>query len=122
MEEKTIWERIAEALLDSKIETYPPATKNGECTSRYVVVKANGSSQAGTYSSEYHYYTLLLYVPQNEYTSLERFKAEVKEIMHNKLFPMLMPTGLETPDFFDDTYNAHMVSIQYRNNVRNKDL
>lgn len=122
VEEKTIWQRIMDAMKEHNIKAYPPATKEGECTHEYVVVKQDGSSQYQNLSSEAHYYTLLLYVPRHKYVLLEKFKKEIKEIMAVDLYPLLMPTGLETPDFFDDTFKAHMVSIQYRNNVRNTHL
>lgn len=122
VEEKTVWERIIDAMKAHSVEAYPPATKKGECIHEYVVIKQDGSSQYQSFSTEAHYYTLLLYVPQHKYASLERFKKEVKEIVATDLYPLLMPTGLETPDFFDDTFKAHMVSVQYRNNVRNTHL
>lgn len=120
--EKTVWEQIFDALQRSGYEVYPPALKSGECLSEYIVVKGDGSSQTGTYSSETAYYTVMLYVPKNEYTRLLRFKKEVKDVFARELYPMLIPTGQETPDFFDDTVKAHMVSLTYRNSVRNSHL
>lgn len=122
VEKKTVWERIMDVMNAHNIEAYPPANKRGECKKEYVVVKQDGSSQYQDFSTEVHYYTFLLYVPQHQYASLEKFKQRIKELIASELFPMLMPTGLETPDYFDDTFKAHMVSIQYRNNVRNKHL
>lgn len=119
---QTVWEKIVDAISNHNIEVYPPATKKGECKKEYVVVKQDGSSQYQDFSSEAHYYTLLLYVPQFEYASLEKFKEEVKAIVATDLYPVLMPTGNETPDYYDETFKAHMVSIMYRNNVRNKQL
>ena len=122
MSSKIIWRTIAHALIESGFEVYPPATKNGECKSKYIVVKTAGSTQLSNYSTEQHFYNILLYVPQNEYDELEEFKNEVVKAINEKLFPLLMPTGQEQPDFFDDSYKAHVISIQYRNNVRNKYL
>ena len=122
VEVKTVWERIMDVMIANDIEAYPPASKKGECTHEYVVVKQDGGSQYQNFSTEAHYYTLLLYVPQHKYASLEKFKAKVKEVVATNLYPLLMPTGLETPDFFDDTFKAHMVSVQYRNNARNAQL
>lgn len=120
--EKTVWELIADALKDHDIEVYPPALKIGECKKEYVVVKTDGSAQIGDFSSQWRYYTVMLYVPKNQYTRLERFKKIVKEIIAADLYPMILPTGQETPDFYDDTVNAHMVSMTYRNSVRNPQL
>ena len=121
-EAKTVWELISETLQRHDIEIYPPATKHGECNKEYVVVKGDGSSQIGALSSEVRYYTFMLYVPKNKYNQLEKFKQVVKSIVATDLNPMLMPTGQETPDFYDDTVKAHMVSITYRNSVRNSQL
>lgn len=120
--EKTVWELISQALTSHNIEVYPPALKTGECKKEYVVVKADGSSQIGGFSSESRYYTFMVYVPKDQYTQLERFKKVVKDIIATDLYPMLMPTGQETPDFYDDTVKAHMVSVTYRNSVRNSQL
>lgn len=120
--EKTVWERIFDALSSHGIEVYPPANKTGECKAEYVVVKNDGAAQKGTFSTQVNYYTVMLYVPANKYTRLERFKAEVKAIFSTDLYPMLMPTGQETPDFYDDGVKAHMVSILYRVNIREKHL
>ena len=120
--EKTVWECISEALRLHQIDVYPPATKVGECKKEYVVVKGDGSSQIGSLSSQSNYYTIMMYVPKNKYTQLERYKKIVKEIVAADLYPMLMPTGQETPDFYDDTVKAHMVSITYRNSIRNSQL
>lgn len=116
----SVWDIVQKTLVDNGIDTYAPAQKSGDCTSPYAVLKYDGGAQAKQFSSEYQYYTLLCYVPRDEYNKLKPFVNQCKEIMTNEpIFPMLMPTGTETPSFFDDTYNAHMVSVQYRNNVRN---
>lgn len=120
--DKTVWEQISQTLRGHNIDVYPPSTKVGECTKEYVVVKADGAAQIGSFSSQSVYYTFMLYVPRNAYNQLERFKRIVKDIVSVDLSPMLMPTGQETPDFYDDTVKAHMVSITYRNSVRNPQL
>lgn len=120
--EETVWEKIARALKKHSIDVYPPASKEGECKKKYVVLKQDGSSQIGSLSSQYVYYTFMLYVPKNKYTELERFKSEVCEILAKEVFPLVMPTGSETPDFYDDTVKAHMSSMMYRASKRNKHL
>ena len=119
---KTLWEIISETLQAKEIDVHPPATKTGECKSNYVVVKNDGSSQISDFSSQQDYYTFMLYVPKDRYTDLSRFKSTVKEAIASNLYPVLMPTGLETPDFYDDTVKAHMVSVTYRANRRNTHL
>lgn len=121
-DDKTAVEAIILVLKENGIEVYPPATKTGECKNNYVVVKKSGASQIGDLSSEVHYIDVMCYVPWNKYTNLERFKKQVKEIIHNNLYPRLMETGSETNDYYDESYKAHMVSFMLRNNVRNKYL
>ena len=119
----TVWDIVQKALIDAKIDTYAPGQKKGDCKAPYVVLKDDGAARVSGYSSEYHYYTTLCYVPKDDYFNLLPFVARVKAAMAEEpIFPMLMPTGTETPSFFDDTFNAHMISVQYRNNVRNTHL
>lgn len=118
----TQFERIFKTLKEHGIDIYPPSTKKGECLSPYTVLKYDGSSQIEDYSSEYHYYTFMFYVPKDRYTDLEKYRNEVKKILDENLYPMLMPTASDTPDFYDDTVKAHMSSSMYRNSVRNKHL
>ena len=122
MDGKTIWELAMDAFNETDIEIYPPATKNGECKKPYVVLKTEGSTQIPGYSSEYHYYSFLCYVPQNQYSELEKLKSKVKKVLSDKMYPILMPTGEESQSFFDSSVRAHMSYIMYRNNVRNKHL
>lgn len=58
MDDKTVWERIADALIAHGYDVYPPAIKDGECKSEYIVIKQDGSSQYSDLSSEADYYTL----------------------------------------------------------------
>lgn len=118
---ETVWEIVFKELKEH-FDVYPPATKKGECTKRYAVLKKSGTNRVTGLSSKQSYYEVLLYVPRNKYHELEKFKVEVEKVISENLFPMLMPTGYEQPDFFDDEVKAHMTSIQYRNNVRDKHL
>lgn len=116
---KTMWERISDHLIENGVDVYAPATHKGECRKEYVVLKDDGASKYGTFSTAVHYYSVLCYVPRDRRTDLERLVNKCKEIMNN-MSPMIMPTGLETPEFYDDSIKAHMISIQYRNYVRNR--
>lgn len=118
----SVWEMIFDVLNENGIEVYPPATKDGECLNNYVVVKQDGSSQTGDFSSETVYYQFMLYVPKNKYDKLGDFEEEVKDVLNMKLYPLLMPTGSKMTDYYDDSVKAHMRSFIYRNNVRNKYL
>ena len=116
---KSIWQMIADKLIENGIDVYPPATHQGECLSKYVVLKEDGASQFQQFSTKIRYYTLLCYVPKNSYTELSSYTQQCRNIMA-QIAPLIMPTGYETPDFYDDSIKGHMTSIQYRNYVRDE--
>ena len=117
----SVYEKAYDALEDSKIKVYPPATKHGECTEPYVVLKDNGKSKARTFSSQFALIDMMCYVPGDRYTDLESFVYKCKEVMQG-VYPMLMPTGLETPSFYDDSVKAWMISVEYRNSQRARNI
>lgn len=117
---KNVWELTSDALTEAGIDNYPPGIKKGTCKSKYVVFKQGGGSQIGSISSEVVYYVFMLYVPQNEYSSLSDFEEKVKGVLKEKMYPTLIPTGSKQTDYFDDNIDAHMRSFTYRNSVRNQ--
>ena len=120
--EKTLWEIIADTYIEKGIMCYPPAGKSGECKEEYIILKQAGSVQVENYSSEWVYYMFMLHVPKEKYNELERFEERVKEIMFQKLYPMIKPTGLKDNDFYNDNVNAHVRSFTVRATKRNKML
>lgn len=118
--EKTVWENIMDVLKMNGFEVYPPATKKGECTKKYIVVKQDGASQINRYSSVRVYYRFLLYVPRNEYSELSKFEKEVKTVLDEQLYPLIKPSGQTETDFYDDNINGHLRVFLYQNNVRDK--
>lgn len=119
---KTIWELIQEKLEENHIKAYPPGAHKGECKENYVVIKQSGSMQIMDFSSEYVYYDFMIYVPLNKYNELDRFEKQVKKVIDENLYPLLVPTGSNTTDFLDDEKKAHMRSFMYRNAKRNRHL
>lgn len=111
------WKDIYDHLKSKGIDVYSPGQHEGECLSRYVVLKVGGVSQLGQFTSTVNSYDLLVYVPKNEYSELEVFVEQVKSIMR-ELEPMIKPQNIQTESFFDDRINGHMVSIMYSNNRR----
>lgn len=106
---------IYKHLSDNGIEVYSPAQKKGECTSPYVVLKDAGTIKVAGLSSTQTIYDVMCYVPKDRFTLLEKYVHQVKQIM-SKLQPMIMPLFIETASFYDDSVEAHMISVQYRNN------
>lgn len=89
-----------------------PSQHKGECIKEYIVIKQDGTVEASV-SSERPIYTIMCYVPQNNYSDLEMLVSKTKEKM-KKIFPLVMYVGNETPSYYDDTIKGHMVSFQYQ--------
>ncbi|MBR6604643.1 MAG: hypothetical protein IKK92_02025 [Prevotella sp.] len=108
------WQDIFLHLENAGFDVYSPATKAGECTSQYIVVKNDGSTRHAGISTDDDLYAVMCYVPKDSYSTLEPMVQAVKRAM-KELEPMILPYGSQTPSYYDDSYKAHMVSIQYKN-------
>lgn len=108
------WQDIFLHLKKAGFDVYSPSTKVGECTEEYIVVKNDGSSKHPTVSSDNDLYAVMCYVPKENYSRLEPMVQEVKKAMKG-LEPMILPYGSQTPSYYDDSYKAHMISIEYKN-------
>lgn len=111
------WQDIFKHLKKSGFEVYSPAVKIGDCKSEYIVVKNDGSSQLSSFSTDDDLYSIMCYVPKQAYSKLEPFVQKVKAAM-KELEPMIMPYGTQTSSYYDDSYKAHMVSIEYKNHKK----
>lgn len=115
--EDTRWKDIFSALDKAGFDVYPPGVKLGECTSEYLVVKNDGSSRHPLFSTDVDYYSVMCYVPKKRYSDLELLVQRVKAAMKD-LEPMIKAQGSQTPSYYDDSYKAHMVSIEYYNHKK----
>lgn len=114
MSSKGIWADIYIHLKGLGFEVYSPGQHKGEVLTNYVVVANSGTLQLNSFSSTQTLYDLMCYVPKDRFSDLESFVNDVKEAMKS-LEPKLMPVYYETPAFFDEAINGHMISVQYRN-------
>lgn len=108
------WQDIFMHLKNAGFDVYSPGMKIGECTSEYLVVKNDGSSKHLSFSTDVDLYAVMCYVPKEKYSSLEPLVQRVKNSM-KELEPMIKPYGSQTPSYYDDSYKAHMISIEYKN-------
>jgi hypothetical protein len=108
------WQDIYLHLKKAGFDVYSPSTKVGECIKEYIVVKNDGSFKHPMVSSDNDLYAVMCYVPKENYSRLEPMVQEVKKAMKD-LEPMIMPYGSQTPSYYDDSYKAHMISIEYKN-------
>lgn len=117
----SVW-GIVQKLLEKygSLSVYPPATHDGECSKPYIVLKMDGSAQIPSYSSQYQYMRIMLYVPRNQYSKLDEYQKQIENIIAEKIFPLLIPTGQKESDYYDDNYKAHMRATLYRYVQRNK--
>lgn len=111
------WQDIFEHLKSKGYEVYPPGIKLGDCTSKYILVKTNGSAALNGISTDDYYYSVMCYVPKKRYSELDSFIFDVRMDM-KELEPMIMPVGTTSSSFYDDSYKAHMVSIEYKNHKK----
>ena len=108
------WQDIFVHLKKSGFDVYSPGIKTGECNSPYIVVKNDGSPKHAPFSTDTDFYAVMCYVPRDAYSGLEPMIQSVKKAM-KELEPMLFPYGTQTSSYYDDTYKAHMTSIEYKN-------
>lgn len=114
MEELTNpWTIIADAIQAKGIDVFPPAVHKGECKKPYVVLKQDGIGQVLDYSSERVYFRFEVFVPSQDYLLLDKVTNEVKSVLDNELYPFLLNSGSQEPDWFDDNINAHMRAFLY---------
>ena len=106
------WQKIYKHLKNGGFDVYSPAQHIGECLAPYVVVRTGNTVKFNNFSSTNTTYEILCYIPRDQYSKFEAYKEDVKNCMRG-LYPEIVPTFNETPDYYDDEVNAHMVSIEY---------
>lgn len=117
--EDSRWQDLYVFLKSKGYEVYAPGQKEGECTSKYIVIKYAGSVKSLQISSRTDLYDLMLYVPKTEYSKLESFVQDVIRDM-KELAPMFTPyDNQQDPSYFDDSVKAHFVSVVYKNYKKN---
>lgn len=100
-------------------EVYFPGQKEGECLSKYIVIKYAGSTKALSISSRTDLYEIQLYVPKKNYSLIEYFTQEIINEM-KELRPLFIPyDNQQDTSFYDDQVKAHFVSITYMNYKKN---
>lgn len=117
--EDSRWQDLYLFLTSKGYDVYTPGQKEGECLSKYIVVKYAGSVKADMTSSRRDLYDLILYVPKASYSQLESFVQQVISDM-KEIEPLFMPyDNQQDTSYFDDSVKAHFVSIVYMNYKKN---
>ena len=110
---ESVLKQIYDKLKENGQKVYWPGQHKGECTERYIVLKMAGVTPLTGVSSERPLYDIMLYVPYNQYSQLETWAFEIKEILRT-LYPMIMYAENETSDYIDETVKGIMKSFQYQ--------
>lgn len=108
------WEDIFNQLKTSGFDVYSPGIKTGDCITPYVVVTISSSTEHPSFSTNVDLYSVMCYVPKQEYSKLEPYVHSVEESIA-ELEPMILSYGQRQPSYYDDSVKAHMVSITYKN-------
>jgi hypothetical protein len=111
---KSQWQQLYDFLKSKKLNIYSPSQPIGECKNKYIAIKYAGSTRHAYCSTDVDIYTIFCYVPKNNYSEIEGYVQEVKSAMKG-IYPQFIPTGQQTPSFYDEDIKAHMVSIDYKN-------
>ena len=119
----SVWQIVVDILSKyGSLPVYPPATHKGVCEEPYIVVKEDGATNVIGYSAMYRFFRIMIYVPKNEYSKLDGYEEEVRGILQEKIFPLLLPYGSHESDYYDDNYDAHLRQMVYRNVYREKHI
>lgn len=108
------WGDIFNKLKDSGFDVYSPGVKVGDCTAPYVVVSIDVSTEHTSFSTNVDLYSVMCYVPKQSYSKLEPYVHSVMDCLA-ELAPMILPYGQRLPSYYDDSVQAHMISILYKN-------
>lgn len=106
------WKDIYVCLKKHGFDVYSPGQKEGECTKPYIVVKNDGGYNHINVSSFREQYSIIVCVPQKEYSKLEPLVTLVREAM-KELYPMIKSYGQLQPSFYDDILKLHQQAIEY---------
>lgn len=118
-EEFSCWKVIFRHLKSKGYDVYPPGIKEGECTSMYVAIRHAGISEVVGFSTDSHFYDIMLYLPHNRYSEIDIEIRRIKEHM-DELFPLIRPTRHIDIPFWDYEIKAWQTSIEYVNYVKSK--
>lgn len=109
---ESVLKQIKDAISNNNIDSYYPQQHSGNCINEYVVVKYSGAVKIEGVSSDMPTYAIMCYVPSVRYGDLMPLLEKVK-IALREIYPLVEPSGNETPSFYDDITKSHMISLEY---------
>lgn len=118
---ESILKDIVATLQDAGYKVEFPVYHVGEVAEPFVEVKWNGSRRSEAYRrTDIDNYSIQIFVPRTQYSKLEPMMRDIKRIMYEKMYPMLIDDGYSQPSFYDDTNQSHYVELTYTNYKFNK--
>jgi len=109
------WQDLYLHLKRAGFVVYAPGEHVGRCTSPYVVVKYDGTTQIENASSHYDLYAVMCYVPANMYSQLEELTVKVRACVA-ELRPMFLKYYEQSNmSAYDEAARAHYTTTEYRN-------
>lgn len=113
---RTVYEQLYDMLKENGYNVYSPGQHKGEVLEQYVVISESGTVKGHSLLNKT--YKLICYVPFNQYSKMERMTNKLKQDMI-AMFPLLRPTGNETPAIYDEKVRGYTASIEYINYRKN---
>lgn len=107
------WQDLFVFLKAKGYDVYPPGIKMGDCKAPYIVIKNNGLTEHSGISSNDELYSVMVYVPKQNYSKLEPLVSQVEKDM-KEIEPLFLSRNIHTPSYYDDTFKAHMISLEYK--------
>lgn len=108
-----MWNKVYLHLKSKGIKVYSPGQHKGLCEDSYVVLRdGGGDSFAGTNKVGQSILDVIIYHPNNRYSSLDSYKKEVKKYLEE--VKGIRKTGFETPVLMEDEKQAYTTSIEYQ--------
>ena len=102
---------IYEHLKESGYDVYSMGQHKGLATAPYIVLKSLGATPVNSASDRQ--YELLLYMPEDRYSTMEDFCESVKMTME-QIRPQVVMYEDETEHYLDPDKKAYMTSLVYR--------
>lgn len=113
----SVWGDIFKYLKQQGFDVRSPGQSKGDCENEYLVVKSEGQSPHGEFSTNDSLYSIMCYVPSKRYSRLDDYIMEVQIAMKG-LYPLVKPTGEVSGSFYDDNFKAYYLKIVYKNYKR----
>ena len=113
------WQDLFSFLKSKGFTVHSPGQHVGECISKYLVVKFDGTATINGISSRRDLYAIMCYVPQDSYSELDGFAQQVREAMKELRPLFLQYDEQQSISAFDEAARAHYISIEYANVKKN---